>query len=72
MLFRSHFPPRTGRITCMGVFFAVILLGTVVSCGPSVSHYRLIDEELKKENYAGADSVVEKNKGKYGKRNSLV
>lgn len=56
----------------MGVVFAVVLLGATASCGPSVSHYRLVDEELKKENYAGAASLVEKNKGKYGKRNSLV
>jgi hypothetical protein len=48
------------------------LLSPLFACAPSVTHYVMIDNSLLQGNYREADTIVERNKKKYGERNAVL
>lgn len=42
------------------------------SCSPVTQHYPLVDRYLVQQQFSDADTVIKKNKKKYGKRNSVL
>jgi len=49
-----------------------LLLLLLTGCGPSVSHYLLVDESLRVRNYRQADSIIQQAEKEYGAKSRVL